>query len=248
VTLVVLSTVQGPSWGWTASGTLALLAAAVVAVALTVLRTLRYPHALIERTLFESRPFSAATVAIFAFFIGFAVFLLSVVLFLQDQWHYGGVRAGLAIAPGPAVSAAFAINAGRLTRRFGRTLPASIGAACMAIGAISWAASTGPRPSYVAAFLPGLLISGVSAGLIQAPLFAAASTLPPERATTGSAVLTTARQIGSAFGVAVVVVILGNGTTHSVAQYHHLWLAEAGTGVLAGAAVLAGASRSPRGR
>jgi MFS family permease len=246
VTLVVLSTVQGPSWGWTAPGTLTLFAAAAVSIVLTVLRTLRHPHALIERNLFESRPFTAATVAIFAYFIGFAVILLSAVLFLQDQWHYGAVRAGLAIAPGPAMSALFAVNAGRLTKRFGRTIPASIGAACMVIGAITWTLSTGSHPEFATEFLPGMLVSGVSAGLIQAPLFAASGTLPPERATTGSAVLTTARQIGSAFGVAVVVVVLGNGATHATSQYHHVWIAEACAGVLAGAAVIAGASRSAR--
>ena len=62
----------------------------------------------------------------------------------------------------------------------------------------------------------------MSAGLTQAPLFAAAGTLPPNRATTGSAVLTMARQVGSAIGVAVVVVILGTAAVHPVAAFHHV--------------------------
>jgi hypothetical protein len=83
VTLLVLGTVQGAAWGWGSDRTVALLAVAAVVTALTVARTLRHPHALIERDLFTSRPFTGASVALFVFFIGFAIFLLSVVLFLQ---------------------------------------------------------------------------------------------------------------------------------------------------------------------
>jgi EmrB/QacA subfamily drug resistance transporter len=243
VTLSVLATVQGPVWGWTNTRTLVLIAAAVVAVSMTVLRTLRHPHALIERALFASRPFSAAAIALFVFYVGFAIFLLSVVLFLQDSWHYSAVRAGLAIAPGPGMAAVFAINAGRITARFGRTLPAVVGTASMAIGAGYWALATGARPEYATAFLPGLLIAGMSSGLTQAPLFAAAGTLAPERATTGSAVLNMSRQVGSAIGVAVVVVILGTAATHSVAEFHHVWLAEVVAALIACAAVLTGRER-----
>jgi hypothetical protein len=92
---------------------------------------------------------------------------------------------------------------------------------------------TGAAPDYPAALLPGLIVGGMSAGLTQAPLFAAAGTLPPDRATTGSAVLNMARQVGSAVGVAVVVVILGTGAAHTVTDFHHVWAAEAIAGLVA---------------
>jgi EmrB/QacA subfamily drug resistance transporter len=237
VTLLVLGTVQGPTWGWGSAKTVALLTVAAVVIALTVARTLRYPHALIERDLFTSRPFTGASIALFLFFVGFSIFLLSVVLFLQGEWHYSVVRSGLAISPGPATAAVFAINAGRIRARFGRLLPAMAGTLFMAVAAGYWLLFTGAHPNYAAAFLPGLFIAGISAGLTQAPLFAAAGTLPPDRATTGSAVLNMARQVGSAVGVAVVVVILGSGAAHTVADFHHVWGAEAIAGVLACLAV-----------
>jgi hypothetical protein len=94
-----------------------------------------------------------------------------------------------------------------------------------------------------------MLVSGASAGLTQAPLFAAAGTLAPSRATTGSAVLNMARQVGSAVGVALVVVLLGTGPVHTLADFHRVWAAEAGAGVLAAiAAAGAAARRSGRGR
>jgi EmrB/QacA subfamily drug resistance transporter len=233
VSLLVLATVEGPDWGWGSARFIGLLSAAVVAVGLTVARTLWHPHALIERGLFRSRPFTFATIALFLFFVGFAIFLLNGTLFLQDEWHYSAVRAGLAIMPGPVTAAVFAVNAGRLARRFGRVWPAVAGTACMAIASFIWAVLTTAHPAYVTEILPGMLIAGVSAGLTQAPLFAAAGTLPPDRATTGSAVLNMARQVGSAVGVAVVVVVVGSGAGDGLAGYHRAWAAEAIAGVLA---------------
>jgi EmrB/QacA subfamily drug resistance transporter len=245
VTLLILATVQGPVWGWTAPRTAALVAAAAVAIGLTVSRTLRHPHALIERTLFASRDFTFATIALFAFFIGFAVFLLSIVLFLQGQWHYGPVRAGLAITPGPATAALFAVSAGRISARLGRTWPAVAGASLMAVAAVCWIAMAPAHPAYVTGLLPGMLVSGASAGLTQAPLFAAAGTLAPSRATTGSAVLNMSRQVGSAVGVALVVVLLGTAPVHTLGDFHRAWAAEAGAGVLAALAAAA-ARLAPR--
>jgi hypothetical protein len=131
----------------------------------------------------------------------------------------------------------FAVSAGRIRARFGRVIPAMAGTGFMAVAAGYWLLRTGVQPDYAAAFLPGLIAGGISAGLTQAPLFAAAGTLPPDRATTGSAVLNMARQVGSAVGVAVVVVILGTGAAHSVAAFHHVWAAEVVAGVLACLAV-----------
>jgi MFS family permease len=221
----------------------ALLAAAAVVIALTVMRTLRHPYALIERDLFTSRPFTGASIALFVFFIGFAIFLLSVVLFLQGQWHYSVVRSGLAISPGPATAAVFAVNAGRIRARFGRVLPAMTGTLFMAAAAGYWMLFTGAHPDYAVTFLPGLFAGGISAGLTQAPLFAAAGTLPPDRATTGSAVLNMARQVGSAIGVAVVVVILGAGATRTVTDFHHVWAAEAIAGLVACLSIAVTATR-----
>ncbi|MBV9793340.1 MAG: MFS transporter [Actinobacteria bacterium] len=245
VSLLVLATVEGPDWGWSSTRTLGLLAVAAAAVALTVLRTVRHPYALIEKGLFRSQPFTFATIALFLFFVGFAIFLLNGTLFLQDEWHYSAVRAGLAILPGPATAAVFAVNAGRLAQRFGRVWPAVVGTACMAIAALIWLSLTTVHPSYLTEILPGMVVGGVSAGLTQAPLFAAAGTLPPDRATTGSAVLNMARQVGSAVGVAVVVVAVGTGARPTLAGYHHAWAAEAVAGALA---AVAAAGSGLRGR
>jgi hypothetical protein len=70
-------------------------------------------------------------------------------------------------------------------------------------------------------------------------MFAAASTLAAERATTGSAVLTMARQIGSAVGVAVLVALLGTSDPRSLGLFHRGWILMAAAALAAAIAVAA---------
>jgi len=179
------------------------------------------------------------------------VFLLVTVLFLQDLWHYSALRAGLAIAPGPLVAAVFAVNSGRITGRFGRTASATTGALLIVGSAVFWLVAAPAHPAYLTGFLPGLLLGGAGAGLAQAPLFAAASTLPADRTTTGSAVLNMSRQVGSAVGVAVLVALLASQTPDALALFQRGWVLEivAGLGAAFSIAIpraLAARARSTR--
>jgi EmrB/QacA subfamily drug resistance transporter len=243
ITTFVLATVEGPDWGWLHGATLGLYATAVVATAVTVWRIVVHPDAMIEASVFKSRTFNGATIALFAFFVGFASWLLVSVLFLQEVWHYSALRTGLAIAPGPFVALLWAVSAAPVAARLGRTVPAVVGSLCMVGAAAFWIVGTPAMPAYVSGFLPGLLIIGCAAGLVQAPLFGAASALPARRATTGGAVLNTARQVGSAVGVALLVVLLGSGHA-TLASSRRGWCLMMGSGVLSALAVML--SRTPR--
>ncbi|MGW3448371.1 MFS transporter [Streptomyces sp. NPDC001076] len=236
VSLLVLATVQGPGWGWTDIRTLALFAAAALAAAATVQRTLRAKAPVIERQLFAGRAFTAAGIALFLFYVGFAIVLLSTALFLQEVWHFSPLRAGVSLAPAPLASIAFAMNAGPIQSRFGRTAPAVTGTLAMALAAGYWLTNVQTTPDYWSGMFPGLILVGLAGGLAQAPLFAAAGTLAPERATTGSAVLNMSRQIGSAVGVALLVALTPQATTTG---FDHAWWVQAGAGIAAATALLA---------
>jgi hypothetical protein len=79
--------------------------------------------------------------------------------------------------------------------------------------------------------------------MTQAPLLAAVNTLPPDRATTGSAVLNMSRQIGSAVGVALLVALLATNNPHELSEFHRGWVLVAVSGWGAMVAVLIGAAR-----
>ncbi|OBA63374.1 hypothetical protein A5647_05130 [Mycobacterium sp. 1100029.7] len=244
ITALVLATVKGPDWGWMNPVTLGLYATAAAAASITVWRSIVHPHALIEASVFTSRAFSYSTIALFAFFVGFGAWLLISVLFLQDTWHYSALRTGLAIAPGPFVALLWSVSAAAVAARFGRTAPAIAGSLCLVAAAALWLSGASTTPDYVHGFLPGLVLMGCAAGLVQAPLFAAASALPTHRATTGSAVLNTARQVGSAIGVALLVVLLGGGHATMTSYHRGWWLLAVSGGLSAVAVVLSRPGRS----
>jgi EmrB/QacA subfamily drug resistance transporter len=236
VSTLVLATVEGPEWGWGDPRTIGIFIAAVVFAAVAVQRTLKAPAPVIEKQLFASRPFTAGTIALLAFFVGFAIFLLGSALFMQDVWHFTPLQAGVGLAPAPIVSIGFAMSAGPIQRRFGRTLPAVTGSTIMAVAAAYWLLQISGHPAYWSAMFPGLVLMGISGGLSQAPMFAAAGTLDPNRATTGSAVLNMSRQVGSALGVALLVALTSTGD--QVGGFDHAWWVQTGAGLLAAASLL----------
>jgi predicted MFS family arabinose efflux permease len=236
ITLVTLVIVQGPQWGWSSPAGLVAALAALVATAVAVWRTLCHPRAVIEASLFRNQRFAGATLALFVYFVGFATFLLVTVLFLQDLWHFDALQTGLAIAPGPLVAAVLAINSGPISARFGPRAAAVAGPLCVAIAALFWLGVASGQPNYLLAFLPGMLVGGIGAGLTQAPLLASATGLPDNRATTGSAVLNMARQVGSALGVALTVMLIASAPAGSLDGFRNCWWLMIGV-MLAAAAI-----------
>ncbi len=239
VASLVLATVQGPQWGWGDRRTVALFVVAVAAGAVCVQRTLRATTPIIEKSLFQSRPFAGSTVAAVVYFGGFAVFLVGNSLFLENAWHYSPLRTGLAVAPVPVTSIALVAGAGVIAKRFGRTQPAVVGTLLMTAAAVYWIATVEANPHYWTAMLPGMVLMGVSSGLAQAAMFAAPNSLPADRASTGSAVVNLSSRVGSAIGVAVLVALTA--TNESIAGYDHAWIVLAVAGVLAATALLLGA-------
>jgi quinol monooxygenase YgiN len=155
---------------------------------------------------------------------------------MQNVWHFSPLTAGLGLAPAPVVAIGFAVSAGPIQRRFGRTLPAVVGTVTMALAAGYWLLTVTATPSYWSAMFPALVLMGISGGLSQAPMFAAAGTLRPDRATTGSAVLNMSRQVGSAVGVALLVALTA--TANSVSGFDDAWWAQAAAGLLAATVLL----------
>jgi len=246
VSLLVFAMTEGSDLGWTSPLIVVAAIVAVAAIVITIVQARVNPRALIEASLFRNREFAAAAVALFLFFIAFAAWLLLTVLFLQDEWHYDALRAGLAIAPGPLTAAVFAVNSGRIAARVGRKVPAVLGPLFTASSALYWIFSAPSTPSYLL-LLPGMLLGGAGAGLTQAPLFAAVSGLPADRATTGSAVLNMSRQIGSALGIAILVALLATANPHAIAEFRRGWWLEV-LAALAAAVVLLVATPSRRNR
>ena len=232
--------------GWPFSRTALLLVAGLAMAAAFVAHIRRHPHPLISPRLFTVRAFSAGAAGIVAYYTGFASMLLGTTLLLTVHWHFSVLHAAVAIAPGPITAGIVSPFTGRLTARFGTRSTVAAGAVFFAAAAGWLLVSAGSGPVYVTVVLPAMLAWGVANALIQAPLLATADTAPRSELASGSAVLATARQIGSALGVAIFVAALGAGSARILTGLDRAWIVVLITAALTGAAGLAAGRRGNR--
>jgi EmrB/QacA subfamily drug resistance transporter len=234
---LALGLVQAPEWGWGDGRTLGALAAAAQLLAVFLVRCARHPSPVVDLGMLRVRSFAMANAAALLFTAAFAAMLLASVLFMTGVWGDSIFTSGLALAPGPAMAAIAAVPAGRLANRVGQRYLAGPGSLLLAAGCAWWMWRLGPAPNYAGAMLPGLIVTGTGVGLTLPSLAsAAASSLPPARFATGSAVLTMSRQIGSVLGIAILVAVLGARTGADAFDGGYLFMVIAAT-VAAGAAL-----------
>ena len=208
---IALTIVESNAATWSREELLATAATGAIALVAFVVwaRSVREP--LVDLGLFRHRTYSAVNAATLIFGIAFAMMFFAFFFFMGNVWHYSQARAGIAIAPGPLTVIPVAALTGRLAGRFGHR-PFLVGGALLYAAAALWFLLVpGSEPSYLLKWLPGLLLSGASVGLVMPSLSAAAvSRLPAEHYAVGSAVNQATRQIGSVIGVAIIVLLLGH--------------------------------------
>jgi EmrB/QacA subfamily drug resistance transporter len=245
VALLTLGLVKGDDWGWGSTQTIGVLAASVAVIGSFVLHCLHHRNPLVDPGLFRRRSFTGASVVATLFQVAFGGFLLSLVLWDQNVWHWSALHTGLTIAPSPFLVLPTALLlAERLIRRFGSGVVIAIGASLFATGMLWFALFAGLKPDYLVDFFPGLVLIGVGVGLALPTMMASAtSELPPENFATGSAVVNMLRQVGLAIGVAVLVAVLGTPTEAQAVldAFDRAWLvaaAFAAAGALASLAIL----------
>lgn len=204
--LVVATTVglliEGPRIGWaspaaiTAYGVLVLVTAAFWRV------ESRRADPLIDPSLFRRAPFTGAVLAAMAVFIGFSVTLLLTMVLLQDGLGWAAVAAGAATLPMAFGALVCAPVAGYLVGRIGPRLPLMAAGVCMLLGGalLATLAAGVTKPVLLMAFL----LVGMGVGLSSPPITnTAVSSLPAERAGVAGGITSTARQIGTALGIAL---------------------------------------------
>jgi EmrB/QacA subfamily drug resistance transporter len=209
VGLSAFGLVHSEAHGWQTPAVLGALGTGVLALAAFVVWARRVPHPAIDLSLFSNRTYAFVNLATLAFGIGFAMMFFSLFLFLSGVWGYSLAHAGIAAAPGPLLVIPSAVVSGRVAARAGHRRLLVGGALVFGAGALWSATMLEHVPAYLT-LLPGVVLTGIGTGMVMPSLAAAAvATLPPARFGVGSAVNQAVRQIGSVFGVALVVVLLG---------------------------------------
>ena len=195
--------IEGPRLGWTSTilfvgvGAVGLLTAAFIWV------ESKRAHPLLEPALFRVRSFSGAVLGAMTVFIAFSMTLLMTTLLLQNVYGWSPLSTGAAILPMAVGATLCAPVSGYLVGwKKARAclcswpeLPVFIG------GFLLLAVSlTGSVPLLLIAYL----IMGIGVGFANAPITnTAVSELPPERAGVAGGATSTARQFGTAIGIAL---------------------------------------------
>ena len=208
---IALAIVELESPAWTRVQLSAVASTGLIALVAFVTWAKHARDPLVDLGLFRNRTYSAVNAATFSFGIAFAMMFFAFFFYMSNVWHYSQARAGLAIAPGPLMVIPVAILTGRLAGRYGHR-PFLVGGALLYAAAGLWFMLVpGTEPAYVSHWLPGLILSGASVGLVLPSLSGAAvSRLPVQHYAVGSAVNQATRQIGAVIGVALTVLLLGH--------------------------------------
>ncbi|MFI1030504.1 MFS transporter [Streptomyces sp. NPDC020951] len=237
--VLALGLVKSPEWGWTSAEVLGSLIGGVLLLALFVLRSARAASPVLPLDLLRLPTFATASFASLLFAIPFAALLLSCVLWLQNVWHWSPLATGLGLAPGPLMVPVLALGAAGIVRRFGPALVSFAGCAVFVAGIAWWLGAMHADSDYATGMLPGMMLTGIGVGLTMPTLIGAGITaVPPQSFSTGSGVVTMARQLGSVLGVALLVAILDAESTGTVRAFDRGWWFTGGCAAVTGLACL----------
>ena len=204
VALVTLAITQSSEWGWGDDRTMIALALGLVLLALFVQRCRTVSNPLLDLSLFKLPFVVASNISGLFFSVGFLGMWLLNTQWIQAIWEYSPTRSGLATAPGPIMAAVLAAPMGRLAVKWGHARVLLLGSVLLSVGTFMLTITITPTPNYLGDYLPWMIITGAGVGCSISTLSSSANAfLPPSRFAMGSALNTTARQIGSALGAAL---------------------------------------------
>jgi predicted MFS family arabinose efflux permease len=189
--------------GWSAVSVIAPLAAAAALLTVFVLIEARRDAPMLDLHLLRLPAFDGGLVAAFAISASIFSLLIYLVLYLQNYLGLSPLGAGLRVLPLSLAMFASAGVAGRLTVRLPRRFLIGAGFALVGAGLLLMSGLT--TSSGWTHLLPGMIVAGLGAGLVNVPLASTAvGVVEPARAGVASGVNSTFRQVGIAAGVAAL--------------------------------------------
>jgi len=211
--------IEANTYGWTSGRILLAFAVAAVALAVFVLLERHQRLPMLDLSLFANKTFAGANGVMLL--VGLAMFgvFFYVSLYVQQVLGYSATQAGASFLPWTLLIIVLAPQAGRISDKIGsRSLVA--GGMVVLTGSLVLFARMGAHESFWG-LLPAMLLGGVGMGVAMAPVTAAAmSSVRPDKAGVGSAVLNSMRQVGGSLGIAIMGAIVAAGAGASIRSGH----------------------------
>ncbi len=246
IALLTLGILQGPRWGWNSPAVAGSLIVSVVLSALFGWRCTRTAAPLVDFGLFRHRRFALANLSQAGTQLAIMAWFFTTPLFLINVWGYSALAGGSAVAVGMIVSFV-SIPVGQYSDRHGYRGVLVAGGLVATSGMVVWVLFVDGTPAFWSAYLVGLLLFGVGAGMVGIVVTnAALNGLDESVLASANAVFQTIRKLVGAIGVALAVALLGDRSTESAASFRRVWIL-IGVGYLFSVlAVLPYPSRLPR--
>ena len=200
---VLFAIIEGPSLGWTSSEVLTLGFTGVVLSFLFVWWEKKTEHPMLPIDFFQNRGFTLGLVAIsLAFFVMFS-FMFTQMLHFQLVRERSALEAALRFLPLPLGLMPSAANSDRLCERFGSNSVVSLGLAIIGTAMVIFTTVGVGTPYWTLAVI--FFLVGVGMGLTMAPSTTMVmDSIPHDKAGVGSATNDASREVGGAFGIAIV--------------------------------------------
>jgi EmrB/QacA subfamily drug resistance transporter len=201
--LLVDAISQAPQYGWGASRTIGVLAAAAVLLAAFLLIERRVTDPILPLEIFRLRTLAGANTAGLLLGGSFYAFIFVGTLYMQQVLHYSALQSGLAWLAASLTSIALAGLSQALVTRGRTKLVMAVGMTMIGAGAI-WATQVPVHGHFLANLAGPMVIAGAGTAFAFIPISIAALAGVKERqAGLASGLLNTSQQLGGAIGIAI---------------------------------------------
>jgi len=205
VTLLVLAIIEGPQWGWTATGTLGCFLAAAVLLTTFAFVELRTEKPLLDVRVFAIPRFSAGAGSIAVAFFCLFGFIFLITQYFQFVKGYSTLSAGLHTLPFAIVAAIFTPVGAVLALKVGTRLVVGGGLLIMAGGLVMAGLTSTPTAAFYGPIIVSMMLLALGLSFITAPSTEAVmGSLAADQVGAGAAVNNTTRELGGTLGVAVL--------------------------------------------
>ena len=204
--LVTLVLLQGNEWGWVSTKILLFVVMAILATWFFWASCKRSSSPLLDLEVLKNHKYRQVTIAAGFHQIAFFAFFFSSPILLTEIWGWSAIKTGFMIAPSMVLAILVQTPFGMMADRFGYRKLILFGGFIPSLGVVWWLIRVDMEPSYLSAFLPGLLIVSLGGAMVGITTTGAALTVvEQQKLGIANAMHQVARRLGTTMGVALAV-------------------------------------------
>ena len=210
--LLVDAISQAPHYGWGATRTIVLLAAAAAVLVTFLAIESRVKDPLVPLSIFRLRTLATANLAALLLGGSFFAFVFAGTLYMQQVLHYSALQTGAAWLAASVTSMALAGVSQLLVTRIGAKVVMAIGMTLIGAG-IVWATQVPVHAHFLANLAGPFVVAGAGTAFSFIPISVAAlEGVAEHQSGLASGLLNTSTQFGAAIGTAIASSVAASGT------------------------------------